>query len=96
MESLASNDISPTEMNDKERNARLKTKVLQEIISSELSYLSQLDMLLNVRNFILKYCSLTNEALEHPTDFVNSIIMLHLLTIYFMINSRVLSDLLKR
>lgn len=41
-------NMIPIETNDKERNVRLKAKVLEEIISSELSYLSQLDMLLNV------------------------------------------------
>ena len=38
-----------TDINDeKERKLRLKDRVLQEIISSEVSYLSQLDMLLDV------------------------------------------------
>jgi len=48
MESFRMNNVTSTETNDEERNVRLKAKVLQEIISSELSYLSQLDMLLNV------------------------------------------------
>lgn len=34
---------------EKERKLRLRKKVLDEIICSEESYISQLDMLLNVR-----------------------------------------------
>ena len=42
------NQSSATEKEDEERRLRMKIKVLEEIISSEESYISQLDMLLNV------------------------------------------------
>ena len=35
-------------LEEKERKLRLRNKVLDEIISSEESYITQLDMLLNV------------------------------------------------
>jgi hypothetical protein len=43
-------DSLPTDGNieEKERKLRLRKRVLNEIISSEESYITQLDMLLNV------------------------------------------------
>lgn len=42
---------------DKEKRLRFKNKVLDEILSSEESYISQLDLLLNVKSHQLSHFS---------------------------------------
>ncbi len=54
-------DSPPTDeiIEEKERKLRLRNRVLNEIISSEESYITQLEMLLNVRqNVVLSLTSI--------------------------------------
>ena len=54
-------DSPPTDeiIEEKERKLRLRKRVLNEIISSEESYITQLEMLLNVRqNVVLSLTSI--------------------------------------
>ncbi len=51
---------SEENLEEKERKLRLKNKVLDEIINSEESYITQLDMLLNVSFTYFCHSNLTS------------------------------------
>ena len=55
--SIISEDSKVATDCDKERKLRFRSKVLDEIVSSEESYIAQLDLLLNVYRCCFNYVS---------------------------------------